>query len=905
MRAESILEPLYKKLSTFSELCATNCGPKSRSKSPTAILSSLNEFIKSVEHHCAFISEENSALQTEIRVALTDVLDTGKLFHTSVSHFTNVPTDISVHEEVHRAGTALLSSLSRLLILAELADVTAIDGLLQQFADSIKHVVEASSSKSLASKWDVFLQRRAVLFRALEGRFSDLSTTDTREQYIRARYIFKNNSPLLFNASRACLHHPRHLAAQTAKDFASQSLYDALFSIQLMLDDNQKSSNVRLRVSGGLLNEIEGFENSILMDVENFDDNRARAQLENCLKGLLPSVYRLADASLTQASQKDTVYSQCMQLRQALNSLLAEYGQKPIVRSTLDSAIQRLFNVTGRLKQLLVRIAIDHTTQTLLERDQRLMAVGDATQFGNEKLMDSACQHLQDHSAAMIAGAYELCSLTSNEDASWLAQLACSQLEQLCPQVISTAYLLFKYPHSKSVEATFEAFQTAYRNAMQILYSSLSELTNVHDFLALMDDQMTCDFEQSLQALSDRREDGLRQTSFSMQRRASHTCELVTRKVAARANDSHYSAHVLEQVTALQDKYTPHFIEVSRDALSRLSANQPPDEMRFKAAGRNLCQALHIMRLVVLNETGLPSDFEALRSHEPSSRLHYPSGASDIVRLPVSERARVTPFDHRDTAPLTTPVSPATTTHFSQENQQSERQTSFAMPIDQEHESLAQEFAGFLEEKKRFMREVIKWDDSANEIVVLAKKMCVIMMEMTDFTRGKGPLHSTMEVIQAAQQISHLGERLDQLCRNIADICPDSASRRDLLAYLQRIILHCHQLNITSRVKAGIHATRNEAVDNATALIQAAKNLMTAVVLTVKESYIVSTKCHVPNRQPIVHWRMHAPIKKPLVEPDLSATEDSPLARCGVAGNSINQSDPLNELSQFDHMAIS
>ncbi|CAH8536725.1 unnamed protein product [Dicrocoelium dendriticum] len=850
MRAESILEPLYKKLSTFSELCATNCGPKSRSKSPTAILSSLNEFIKSVEHHCAFISGENSALQTEIRVALTDVLDTGKLFHTSVSHFTNVPTDISVHEEVHRAGTALLSSLSRLLILAELADVTAIDGLLQQFADSIKHVVEASSSK-------------------------------------------------------ACLHHPRHLAAQTAKHFASQSLYDALFSIQLMLDDNQKSSNVRLRVSGGLLNEIEGFENSILMDVENFDDNRARAQLENCLKGLLPSVYRLADAPLTQASQKDTVYSQCMQLRQALNSLLAEYGQKPIVRSSLDSAIQRLFNVTGRLKQLLVRIAIDHTTQTLLERDQRLMAVGDATQFGNEKLMDSACQHLQDHSAAMVAGAYELCSLTSNEDSSWLAQLACSQLEQLCPQVISTAYLLFKYPHSKSVEATFEAFQTAYRNAMQILYSSLSELTNVHDFLALMDDQMTCDFEQSLQALSERREDGLRQTSFSMQRRASHTCELVSRKVAARASDSHYSAHVLEQVTALQDKYTPHFIEVSRDALSRLAANQPPDEMRFKAAGRNLCQALHTMRLVVLNETGLPSDFEALRSHESSSRLHYPSGASDIVRLPVSQRERFTPFDHRDTAPLTTPVSPATTTHFSQENQQSERQTSFAMPIDQEHESLAQEFAGFLEEKKRFMREVIKWDDSANEIVVLAKKMCVIMMEMTDFTRGKGPLHSTMEVIQAAQQISHLGERLDQLCRNIADICPDSASRRDLLAYLQRIILHCHQLNITSRVKAGIHATRNEAVDNATALIQAAKNLMTAVVLTVKESYIVSTKCHVPNRQPIVHWRMHAPIKKPLVEPDLSATEDSPLARCGVAGNSINQSDPLNELSQFDHMAIS
>ena len=35
----------------------------------------------------------------------------------------------------------------------------------------------------------------------------------------------------------------------------------------------------------------------------------------------------------------------------------------------------------------------------------------------------------------------------------------------------------------------------------------------------------------------------------------------------------------------------------------------------------------------------------------------------------------------------------------------------------------------------RLEREVSKWDDSANDIIVLAKQMCMIMMEMTDFTR--------------------------------------------------------------------------------------------------------------------------------------------------------------------------
>ena len=33
--------------------------------------------------------------------------------------------------------------------------------------------------------------------------------------------------------------------------------------------------------------------------------------------------------------------------------------------------------------------------------------------------------------------------------------------------------------------------------------------------------------------------------------------------------------------------------------------------------------------------------------------------------------------------------------------------------------------------------------------------------------------------------------------------CPESSAKSDLLAYLQRIILYCHQLSITSKVSEG------------------------------------------------------------------------------------------------------
>ncbi len=65
---------------------------------------------------------------------------------------------------------------------------------------------------------------------------------------------------------------------------------------------------------------------------------------------------------------------------------------------------------------------------------------------------------------------------------------------------------------------------------------------------------------------------------------------------------------------------------------------------------------------------------------------------------------------------------------------------------------------------------------------------------------GRGPLQTTMAVIDAAKRISEAGTKLDKLARAIADQCPESSTKKDLLAYLQRIALYCHQLNITSKV---------------------------------------------------------------------------------------------------------
>ena len=88
--------------------------------------------------------------------------------------------------------------------------------------------------------------------------------------------------------------------------------------------------------------------------------------------------------------------------------------------------------------------------------------------------------------------------------------------------------------------------------------------------------------------------------------------------------------------------------------------------------------------------------------------------------------------------------------------------------------------------------------------------MCMIIMEMTDFMRGKGPLQTTIAVIEAAKKISEAETKLDALAKQIADQCLESTSKKDLLAYLKRIPLYCHQLNIISKVKADVQNVSGE-----------------------------------------------------------------------------------------------
>jgi len=231
----------------------------------------------------------------------------------------------------------------------------------------------------------------------------------------------------------------------------------------------------------------------------------------------------------------------------------------------------------------------------------------------------------------------------------------------------------------------------------------------------------------------------------------------------------------------------------------------------------------------------------------------------------------------------------------SDSNEENQQRVMRHLPEEHRRE-IQMKVEGFMIIKRKFEYEVGRWDENGNDIIALAKQMCLIMMNMTDFTKGRGPYRTTMDVIKAAQEISDKGDKLKVIAHGIGSDSVESDTKKNLFAIFDKIILFCHQLNMTSKVKADVQIIDDElkvsGLEAVTSLIQTAKNLLNAVIEAVKLTYIASTKYRrKESGKRHVEWKMAPPQKQPLFN---SETNGQSTSRGIVRRASEKRSAPLS-----------
>nr|XP_045625415.1 vinculin-like isoform X9 [Procambarus clarkii] len=149
-------------------------------------------------------------------------------------------------------------------------------------------------------------------------------------------------------------------------------------------------------------------------------------------------------------------------------------------------------------------------------------------------------------------------------------------------------------------------------------------------------------------------------------------------------------------------------------------------------------------------------------------------------------------------------------------------------------------------------QEVKQWSSRDNHIIAAAKKMALLMAQLSQLVRGEGG--TKKDLISCAKAIAEASEEVTRLAKDLARECTDKRMRTNLLQVCERIPTIGTQLKILSTVKATMLGAQecfprrdseigSEEDQEATEmLVGNAQNLMQSVKETVRAAEAASIK---------------------------------------------------------------
>ncbi|XP_075147153.1 catenin alpha [Haematobia irritans] len=885
MSVEKTLEPLVLQVTTLVNTKGPSKKKKGKSKRASALVAAVEKATENFIQKGEQIAYENPDITQEMLAAVDEVRKSGDAMSIAAREFSEDPCSSLKRGNMVRAARNLLSAVTRLLILADMVDVHLLLKSLHVVEDDLNRLKNASSQDELMNNMRQFGRNANELIKQAAKRQQELKDPQLRDDLAAARAMLKKHSTMLLTASKVYVRHPELDLAKVNRDFILKQVCDAVNTISDVAQGKSCQPTDIYSGAGELAAALDDFDEGVIMDPLTYSEKRSRQLLEERLESIISAAALMADADCTRDERRERIVAECNAVRQALQDLLSEYmsnmGQKDNSPS-LDRAIDQMCKKTRDLRRQLRKAVVDHVSDSFLETTTPLIDLIEAAKTGNEKNVREKSEIFTKHAEKLVEVANLVCSMSNNEDGVKMVRYAAAQIESLCPQVINAASILTVRPNSKVAQENMTAYRQAWEVQVRILTEAVDDITTIDDFLAVSENHILEDVNKCVMALQVGDAEDLRVTSGAIQGRSARVCNVVEAEM-----DNYepciYTKRVLEAVKVLRDQVMSKFdqrVDAAVEALLSKS-NKDVDENDFIDASRLVYDGVReIRRAVLMNRSS--EDLDTDTEFEP------------VEDMTLETRSRSSAHTGDQTVDEYPDISGICTAREAMRKM-----------TEEDKQKIAQQVELFRREKLTFDSEVAKWDDTGNDIIFLAKHMCMIMMEMTDFTRGRGPLKTTMDVINAAKKISEAGTKLDKLTREIAEQCPESSTKKDLLAYLQRIALYCHQIQITSKVKADVQNISGELIvsglDSATSLIQAAKNLMNAVVLTVKYSYVASTKY---TRQgtvtsPIVVWKMKAPEKKPLVRPEKPEEVRAKVRK----GSQKKIQNPIHALSEFQSPA--
>ncbi|XP_038053446.1 vinculin-like isoform X5 [Patiria miniata] len=372
-----------------------------------------------------------------------------------------------------------------------------------------------------------------------------------------------------------------------------------------------------------------------------------------------------------------------------------------------------------------------------------------------------------------------------------------NQVKELTPQVVSAARIVLMNPNNKVAAAHLDVMKNDWEGAMKELDAKLTSSLDVPAFMKASEESMKKQTELAVAAVHQRNPQTYASCISNIALRGKNMVKVAKRE-AENSEDPEFQ-HKVDSASDQVNNCIPPTVTTGKQLMQDM-AN--PDKMaNWQDANSKLLDSVGNVRQAFVMSQPPTDAMSSLSLENAPPRPPLPQGEVPPPRPP--------------------PPEEETEAHFHE-----------APPSNQPIMKAAYDLH----------LETQKWSSQGNDLVAAAKKMAILMAQMSKHVRGEGG--SKKDFIMCARMIAKQSGEVTRLANIIADQCTDKRIRLNMKQVIERIPTFSTQLKILTTVKATMLGAQDPEKDEEATemLIGNAQNLMQAVKESVRASEAASIK---------------------------------------------------------------
>lgn len=529
------------------------------------------------------------------------------------------------------------------------------------------------------------------------------------------------------------------------------------------------------------------------------------------IRGLVAEGHRLANVMM--GPYRQDLLAKCDRVDQ-LTAQLADLaargeGESPQARALASQLQDSLKDLKARMQEAMTQEVSDVFSDTTTPIKLLAVAATAPPDAPNrEEVFDERAANFENHSGKLGATAEKAAAVgTANKSTVEGIQASVKTARELTPQVVSAARILLRNPGNQAAYEHFETMKNQWIDNVEKMTGLVDEAIDTKSLLDASEEAIKKDLDKCKVAMANIQPQMLVAGATSIARRANRILLVAKREV--------------------ENSEDPKFREAVKAASDELSKTISPMVMDAKAVAGNISDP-------GLQKSFLDSGYRILGAVAKVREAFQPQEPDFPPPPPDLEQLRLTD----ELAPPKPPLP------------EGEVPPPRPPPPEEKDEEFPEQKAGEVINQPMMMAarqlhdEARKWSSKGNDIIAAAKRMALLMAEMSRLVRGGSGTKRAL--IQCAKDIAKASDEVTRLAKEVAKQCTDKRIRTNLLQVCERIPTISTQLKILSTVKATMLGRTNisdEESEQATEmLVHNAQNLMQSVKETVREAEAASIK---------------------------------------------------------------